>query len=65
MIYSMSRSRYCEHIGREHKSNYGNSSIFALLTELCPANLQMLPNNTVEPAKDVFFYSTISVNWNT
>ncbi|KAM3372161.1 hypothetical protein ACQJBY_019187 [Aegilops geniculata] len=22
MIYSMSRSRYCEHIGREHKSNH-------------------------------------------
>ena len=24
MIYSMSRNRYCERIGRQHKSNHGN-----------------------------------------
>lgn len=23
MVYSMSRNRYCERIGREHKSNHG------------------------------------------
>ncbi|MQL80515.1 hypothetical protein Taro_012972 [Colocasia esculenta] len=28
MIYSMSRSRYCERIGREHKSNHGYRSPF-------------------------------------
>ena len=24
MVYSMSRNRYCERIGRQHKSNHGN-----------------------------------------
>lgn len=42
MIYSMSKSRYCEHIGREHKSNHGN-----ILPLFCYLILAILQRNEV------------------
>jgi hypothetical protein len=35
IVYSMSRSRYCENIGREHKSNHGNIPL--VYTVMCIA----------------------------
>ncbi|TVU39374.1 hypothetical protein EJB05_12788 [Eragrostis curvula] len=39
MIYSMSRSRYCEHIGREHKSNHVQTLISSVANDLIASTL--------------------------